>query len=283
MTGTVLNKLTIKLLTPLLSVGALLFTQCILATTPSSPPKQVNSKGYAYSTIPSSATVQARSLSAKAATASGVTAKHTLHDDKPPHAQAWVYESWLELIGDSDQDGLYSEFALTVDIDTHSFERNIIVDVSLIDDWEETTLIFTSDPFTLFNTHDTDALRVESTLAQGFLPDDYRLLISIYDADTLEWLADYTLHDGTSDITIPLESQEHDVIFTEIVVDTTTSGYSETTVVTEQVEVHHAGTFSWGTLMVFSAIGLISFGYRVYQACSSLFRNRPKIIDHQLR
>ncbi|MCC2617322.1 choice-of-anchor H family protein [Aestuariibacter halophilus] len=121
----------------------------------------------------------------------------------------WIYDAWVTLQRDSDADGYYSTFALEFDADTYFSHADVYARLYLSrgDVFEE---YHTTSVFSLYGESSDDTLIVESDLITGFSPDDYELLIELYDAYDDSLVA---IYDGYSDVDLtylPLEAQSYE-------------------------------------------------------------------------
>ena len=106
----------------------------------------------------------------------------------------WVYDAYVTLHTDSDYDGYYHHFSVVFDVDS---------------------IYHTTSDFYIGGDSTQDQITVETELLSGFYPDDYEVLIEIYDAYSNELVAVY---DGYSDADLYLlsiESQDKEVIYVE--------------------------------------------------------------------
>ncbi len=275
-----------RLFSPLL-ITPLLFSASHATAAPNLSEEEVTteikalSSGQAYySTISSKQSTHEKQLAGATTSGSPVPRAKSIHSEQPPHSlklhnvhekssdvsrhrdhqDVTVYESWFEATGDVDQDGFYNQLSLTLDIDTLHFQQDLFIDVALIDSNNQESIIFTSDDFTVYSDHSDDAFHVDSTLANGFFPDGYKVVVSIYDAYSREWLTDYTLLDHGLTAIVPMESQENDEIYDEVRVTVSSSFSNGALFVTHSSSGHdHGGHFSLLSTGLLSLLALLRY------------------------
>lgn len=154
---------------------------------------------------------------------------------KNASADFWIYDAWIEFYGDDDGDGFYSHFAVGLDADTYFSEAQVYARLYLGKD-EFFKEYHTTSTFTIYGDSSTDSLVVESELVTGFIPDDYEVLIELYDEYSNELVA---VIDGYNDgdlYLLTLESQNYEEVYEE----------PSVIIVTE-----HGGSIGWWALCLF--------------------------------
>lgn len=157
----------------------------------------------------------------------------------------WFYDSALTLYSDLDYDGYYYSFSVEFDVDTVYNWADVYAVVYLGNDDYFDAIHVTSD-FSIYGDDSNDSFTVDIDLLSGFRPQDYEVLIELYDATTHELLA---YSDGYQDadlIYVPLESENYEVAYVE----------EQVVVVTE-----HGGSMSWLMLIGLGAVG----GWRAFK------------------
>ncbi|MDF2179697.1 choice-of-anchor H family protein [Aliiglaciecola sp. CAU 1673] len=127
------------------------------------------------------------------------------------HNEFWIYDAWVVLHRDVDTDGYYSRFSLTFDADTVYGSAPVYARLYLgrTDTFRE---YHTTSVFNLLGDSTDDEFSVETTLVEGFISDDYEILIELYDADSGERVA---IYDGLQDndlYLLPLESSDYEYV-----------------------------------------------------------------------
>ncbi|GAC23177.1 hypothetical protein GMES_0877 [Paraglaciecola mesophila KMM 241] len=126
----------------------------------------------------------------------------------------WVYDAYVSLHTDSDYDGYYHHFSVDFDVDSVYARSEVYARLYLgvNDVFRE---YHTTGDFYIEGDITEDQITVETEILSGFYPDDYEILIEIYDAYTNELVA---VSDGYSDADLYLlsiESQDKEVIYVE--------------------------------------------------------------------
>lgn len=150
----------------------------------------------------------------------------------------WIYDSWVTLDADIDYDGYYSRFTVEFDADTIYASAPVYAVVYLGNNDTYDAIHVTSN-FEIYGEESSDSFVLENTLLSGFPPQEYDLLIELYDAysDTLVAYSD-SYHDGDL-YRVSLESDEYEY------------RYEDTVVVVEE----HGGTMGWLSLtLLFGAM-----------------------------
>lgn len=137
---------------------------------------------------------------------------------------------------DLDYDGYYQTFGITFDADIYSSNNSDIAQVYallyLSDNGGPWTHYYTTDDFTLYGDSDQDAYEIISTLGEGFYPSHYDVLIDLYQVGYSGIVATYSSDDDADLYALPLESANNDQVYSD------------------SVYIHHAGSLSWGLLMM---------------------------------
>ena len=137
----------------------------------------------------------------------------------------WVYDAFVSLYRDHDYDGYYSGITLEFDVDTSAYHSDVYARIYLgVDD--EFYEYYTTNIFSIDGESSDDSLIVETELVQGFYPDDYEVLIEIYDAYSNALVAVYDGYDDADLVYLPLESKDYDRPQTAQVTVTTEYGGS---------------------------------------------------------
>lgn len=121
----------------------------------------------------------------------------------------WVYDAWVTLHRDTDHDAYYSEIELSFDVDTSLSHADIYARIYLGDGFEFREIYTTSD-FHIHSDASNDEITLRTRLVEGFRPQEYDLMIEIYDAFSNE-LQDIYDHTHDDDLfLLPLESNEYE-------------------------------------------------------------------------
>ncbi|MGI9265013.1 MAG: choice-of-anchor H family protein [Gammaproteobacteria bacterium] len=122
----------------------------------------------------------------------------------------WVYEARTRLFDDFDGDGHYSYLRVSFDIDTSYFEADVYVRLFLRGSNGAWNLIYHSEEFSIFGSSGNDEYEVETELVAGFPPDDYDVMIEVYEGFYGELVAEYGPADTSSLSYLPLEDVSFD-------------------------------------------------------------------------
>ena len=130
-----------------------------------------------------------------------------------------IYEGYSQLIEDYDSDGYYQTFSVTFDADLITYnpydEAAVYAELYLSENGGPWQHYYTSDSFIIHGESSDDAFEVYSTLAQGFNPNHYDVLIDLYEVGYPNIVASYSSDDSNSLYALPLESSDYDVEYYE--------------------------------------------------------------------
>ncbi len=121
----------------------------------------------------------------------------------------WIYDAWITLHQDRDSDGYYHEFTLEFDADTEYDMAEVYARIYLgtnevFKQYHSTANFFISGDST------DDAFVVETELLSGFVPNDYEVMIELYNAYTDELVAVYDGYNDADLYLVSLESKNYD-------------------------------------------------------------------------
>jgi hypothetical protein len=123
----------------------------------------------------------------------------------------WVFDAWVEFYTDEDSDGYYNHFSVEFDADTEFSSAEVYARLYLGKD-EVFKEYHTTSNFSIFSDTSTDSFVVESELLNGFAPDDYEVLIELYDAYSNELVAVFDGNDDADLYLLSLESIEYESV-----------------------------------------------------------------------
>ena len=130
-----------------------------------------------------------------------------------------IYEGYSQLIEDFDSDGYYQTFSVTFDADFITYnpydEAAVYAELYLSENGGPWQHYYTTDSFVIHGENSDDAFEVYSTLAQGFNPNHYDVLIDLYEVGYPNIVASYSSDDSNSLFALPLESSDYDVEYIE--------------------------------------------------------------------
>jgi hypothetical protein len=166
----------------------------------------------------------------------------------------WISNIGTSLYIDSDQDGYFSAFTLTIDADTDYSQADVYATIDIQRSGGERESLHTSGTFSIYGNSLTDEYRVDIELIRNYPIGDYDLFINLVDAN------DHAQVDsvGPTDISnlsrLPLESEDLDNDPAHFV---PASPIHTPTINTDIRVVEHAGASStwillaWGILILF--------------------------------
>lgn len=156
-----------------------------------------------------------------------------------------IYTAYTELLTDIDQDGYYQTFSVTFDADIISPMRDeqalVYADLYLSQNGGPWILYFSTDDFLITGEATEDEFEVVTQLDSGYVPDNYDVLIDLYEVGYSDVVATFSSDDSNELYALPLESSDYDPEYIEVV-------YHEV----------HSGSMNW--LLLFGA--LTSLVYR---------------------
>ena len=130
-----------------------------------------------------------------------------------------IYEGYSQLIEDFDSDGYYQTFSVTFDADLITYspydEAAVYAELYLSENGGPWQHYYTTDSFVIYGESPDDTFEVYSTLAQGFNPNHYDVLIDLYEVGSPNIVASYSSDDSNSLYALPLESSDYDVEYIE--------------------------------------------------------------------
>ena len=153
-----------------------------------------------------------------------------------------IFDGFTQLFDDIDADGFYRTFSVTFDADVYTYngvnEALVYADIYLRRDGGVWEYFYTTDDFLIFGESTQDEYEVLSTLATGYQPDHYDVLIDLYQVGYSDIVATYSSDDSSSLYALPLESENFDIYYEE--------------------EIHvHGGSVSWLGLILLAFLPLL--------------------------
>ncbi|MFT6896730.1 MAG: hypothetical protein ACJA13_001133 [Paraglaciecola sp.] len=126
----------------------------------------------------------------------------------------WVYDANVFLHDDLDYDGYFHHFSVDLDVDTYFLHAKVYARlyIGVGEDFRE---FHTTSDFVVDGQSSDDVFTVESELLSGFRPDDYEVLIEIYDAYNDELVAVYDGYDDSDLYLLSLESNDYETVYIE--------------------------------------------------------------------
>ncbi|MGD8976264.1 MAG: choice-of-anchor H family protein [Gammaproteobacteria bacterium] len=121
-----------------------------------------------------------------------------------------IYSATTRLFDDIDGDGFYTYLRVNFDIDTDYFDADVFVRLFMRGDDGRWTQFYQSPVFTIYGSSGSDDYEVETELVAGFPPDDYDVLIEVYDAAYGDLVVEYGPLESSALSFLPLEDVSFD-------------------------------------------------------------------------
>jgi len=124
-------------------------------------------------------------------------------------AEIWVADVGTLLFSDTDDDGYFSGFSLSLDVDVEWDTAEVFAKIYLQPDNADSSLLHTTNVFTIYERAATDRYRVEVELLDNYPAGNYDLIVDVVNASTGR-VADsvsYATHLNLDDL--PLESADY--------------------------------------------------------------------------
>ncbi len=125
----------------------------------------------------------------------------------------WIFDVALHLNTDHDHDGHYSNFSLTLDLDTTFTATTVYAVLYLANEggpWNEYAV---TGNFTISGSGSADTFSLNAELDSGYPSGYYNHYIEVYDAHTHELIGTYGPEDSHQLYGLPIESRMHDDAF----------------------------------------------------------------------
>ncbi len=130
-----------------------------------------------------------------------------------------IYEGYTQLIEDLDIDGYYQTFSVTFDADFISYSPHdsavVYAELYLSENGGPWQHYYTTDSFVIQGESTNDNFEVYSTLSRGFNPNQYDVLIDLYEEGYPYIVASYSSDDSNALFALPLESSDYDISYYE--------------------------------------------------------------------
>ena len=126
----------------------------------------------------------------------------------------WIFDISLNLNTDYDRDGHYSNFSLTLDLDTTLTATTVYAVLYLANEGGPWTEYAITGNFTVSGSGSADTFSLQAELDSGYPSGYYNHYIEVYDAYTHELIGTYGPEDSHQLFGLPIESRQHDGEFT---------------------------------------------------------------------
>lgn len=136
------------------------------------------------------------------------------------HHSFSIYNAYSELLTDIDADGYYQTFSVSFDADILSPNVNeqaiVYADLYLSRNGGPWLLYFSTDNFVINGESTEDEFEVITNLESGYVPDNYDVLIDLYEVGYSDVVATYSSDDTNALYALPLESSDYDPEYIEV-------------------------------------------------------------------
>ncbi|MCO4798079.1 MAG: choice-of-anchor H family protein [Colwelliaceae bacterium] len=130
-----------------------------------------------------------------------------------------IYNGYSQLIEDYDDDGFFQTFSVTFDADVfdmHNFDQaTVYAELYLSKNGGDWIHYYTTDDFNIYGESEDDEYEVYTTLHQGYVPENYDVLIDLYEVGYHDIVATYSSDDTNELYALPLESSDYDPDYVE--------------------------------------------------------------------
>jgi len=205
------------------------------------------------------------------------------------HSEVWVSDVSTVLYDDTDHDGYFSGFSVSLDVDVTEDSAAVYADIYLQSSGSVPELFHTTNVFSVYEQESFDRYRVDVNLTDNIHAGDYDLLIEVVNAHSLEIedTVSYLTHSNLSHLPLEASSFSHEHGFNDTYNDpyydsSYEHNHSNTVVSTFSVglssgSIFHAGNASssgvgfgvsasvtefhggagWGILLLLAAAGVV--------------------------
>jgi hypothetical protein len=130
-----------------------------------------------------------------------------------------IYQGYSQLIEDYDNDGFFQTFSVTFDADVYTDDylesAMVYAELYLSKDGGDWVHYYSTENFTIYGESEDDEFEVYTTLNQGYIPDNYDVLIDLYEVGYADIVATYSSDDANELYALPLESSDYDPDYVE--------------------------------------------------------------------
>lgn len=121
----------------------------------------------------------------------------------------WIFDAWVEFHRDDDRDSYFNHFSVEFDVDTQ-YSSALVYARLYLGKNEVFKEYHTTSNFNIFSDSSNDSFVVESELLTGFSPNEYEVLIEVYDAYNDELVAVFDGNDDADLYLLSLESKNYE-------------------------------------------------------------------------
>ncbi len=127
-----------------------------------------------------------------------------------------IFDAHSMLLTDEDYDGFYQSFSVTFDADYlryDSFDQaTVYAELYLSRNGGPWLHYFTTEDFNIISDNSDDDYEVITTLIDGYVSDNYEVLIDLYEVGYPDIVATFSSDDSNALFALPLESTDYDLV-----------------------------------------------------------------------
>jgi len=170
-----------------------------------------------------------------------------------PATEFEIFDAWVDLSGDLDDDGFYHNIRVTFDADTNSDLETVYVKLFLSREGGPWYQYADSDLFEIHQDSADDSYEVLTELLEGYQPGYYDVLIELHSLYHPGIVASYTIESQDTHTGITLEDLEHDEYYRD--------DYAEIDYVDVSYGAGVSGSFSYAGLILLGILLIIKLRY----------------------
>ncbi len=163
-----------------------------------------------------------------------------------------IFDAWVELSGDIDNDGYFHRINTTFDADVNTPLETVYAKLYLSYEGGPWQQYADSDLFEISYDSINDTYEIVSELIEGYPPGYYDVLIELHSLYHEGIVASRIITQDTDGYLLTIEDQQHDEYYVEEYYYPETDLYIETGVV-------HAGSFTWTGIIILALLLMIKF------------------------
>lgn len=148
-----------------------------------------------------------------------------------------IFDAWVDLSGDLDDDGFYHQIRVTFDADVDTEVETVYVKLYLSREGGDWYQYATSDLFEIYYDSADDTYEVVTELLEGYQPGYYEVMIELHSLYHPGVVATRVVDSFSNDVDIALEDLQFDESYREVFID---DGYAH----------GHSGSFSLAGLIM---------------------------------
>ncbi len=151
-----------------------------------------------------------RDKSTRAAGQRAPAASGSLSGAQSPNVEFWIYDAYVDLFSDFDNDGYYYGIRLTIDADTVYNVADVYAVIYLSYNFGPWNEFVSTEDFTILGASGEDEYFIDTELISGYLTGEYDVLIELFDAYDGTFVASLGPEDSPELSYLPLEDAGRD-------------------------------------------------------------------------